>query len=297
MKTWWIPAEMPRVEAREIRISRAIDYPDVKTWPDLRQFGRHNKSSSSSSLDPTLPREGMGGYGDFVVGEGGACSLQKSVTPPFGYFCHSNPARGRQFRFRHPAGMRVQGCALAEAQVFAGSVIYANRGRPAGFPGFSPNWFRWGFVVDDVVDEGGGGDQEDKQCKVVRRLSFSNSAGGNQGGQGCDEGADWFVAHAGPPHRAPPPRFLAFACDAPFEYLVDDARSKIYANIPHGDDGGGGGGRLLITRLKRLMVISDGAHDVELRNLKMEHTSETVLDDAFFPPGRLTEEELSRCLC
>jgi len=145
-------------------------------------------TASASALDPFAPMAGVGGTGPFRVGH---CKSGEAA-----YFCAPSPPRGEAYRFRAPSGLKR--C----SNVPKGAVVVAWRGGRSGLPAAqnaTSRWFSWAWEVESVKDD---------TCHF--------GAGGHQGAQGADDGAEFYIENA-----------LAFLDEAG-EFFHDVEAGKLY---------------------------------------------------------------------
>ena len=75
-------------------LSGPEDWPGVE-WP-------------TQPIGKNAAQTGTGNWGTFKMGTGGVCAtgLPGTYTPPYGYYCSSNPPRGKIFQHRPPFGLK-----------------------------------------------------------------------------------------------------------------------------------------------------------------------------------------------
>ena len=75
-------------------LSGPEDWPGVE-WP-------------TQPIGENTAQTGSGNWGTFTMGTGGVCAtgLPGTYTPPYGYYCSSNPPRGKIFQHRPPIGLK-----------------------------------------------------------------------------------------------------------------------------------------------------------------------------------------------
>ena len=137
---------------------------------------------------PAPASEWHGMYQDYIVGVGGACDV---YDPPYSPWCASSAFYGERWggmHYRRPAGIVPGDGDLPHAPYAASTekpVVHTWR------PG---HWYTWMFEVNGTTAGG-------------RNLTFGR--GGNQGGEGADAGAEWWIEN------------VAEELDAPGEWFFD----------------------------------------------------------------------------
>jgi hypothetical protein len=162
-------------------------------------------STINEALPPGAEDGGAGMYMNYTVGLGG---LANRYTPPQSFwasYAFSPHGRWNEMHLRSPAGLDY-GDSLPRAP-------YARLNHAVVHSWREHHWFSWMF---------GGVSQNGS-------TAWAFSTGGHQGGEGCDEAAEWWVEG------------VAEELDAVNEYWYDDVAGILFF-IPNASDATGPGG-------------------------------------------------------
>ena len=141
--------------------------PPTKTFPTATNIMVTTPNRSDEG-----PCSSVNGYCNYVTGVGGACEGY-GFSPPSGYWCNSNPPRGKVYSTSFPSGMGLKEAAANNRSwlSFKPNEMVVNAFR-------SGHWFSYVFLVDQYDP-------------VTRKMSWTT--GGFQGGEGCGTAAEFNV--------------------------------------------------------------------------------------------------------
>ena len=182
----------------EIDLFPAGHVVDTTEWLPPMYNGRvcdddRKECGQSVDVDRAAPsNEWHGMYQVYTVGEGGACDMYE---PPYSPWCSSSFYRDRwaEMHTRRPSGFRPTAAQLPHLPYKrpVGAVVHTWR------PG---HWYTWMFEVNGSTADG--------------NLTFGR--GGNQGGEGDDSGAEWWIEN------------VREELDAPNEYFFDRGARELF---------------------------------------------------------------------
>ena len=232
--TIWSKPNVPKV-AYENYISDASDWPGIE-WP-MKEEGNSTWS-------------GDGQWGEFHIGGGGYCAAQ-GLNPPVGYWCTMDSPRGKNFYFRSPSGIVIDGV-LPQAVNYSnpkGAVIQAWRG--------SGRWFSNLCRVERYDSE-------------KRELVFDTTTGCNNGGEGTDTGSQWWIEN------------VLEECDDDNEFFFDEDSKVLYYNF-NGTSEPTGNEEFVSVQLKVLFNVSASqespCQNINIRGLTIRDAALTYLGD------------------
>jgi len=183
--TDWTPlrAEQPVTDL----VSGPGDWPGVE-WPSRPPPGSR------------FAQTGTGDFGSFVMGTGGTCGagLGSTYEPPYGYYCSTNPPRGKRYIHRPPVAMAVGAGVLPNAPYsnISGAVVQA---------WMPDHWYSNAYAIgsQDTASPG--------------KINFTFSSGGNQGSIGqAGKAGEWYVEN------------VIEELDSPMEWFYDAASGKLH---------------------------------------------------------------------
>eukprot|EP01052_Picozoa_sp_SAG31_P025550 SAG31_NODE_2245_length_6101_cov_1.381539_4_plen_180_part_00 len=147
---------------------------DSKGWQKPKTFPQtENIEVSAPNRSSEGPCASVNGYCFYTTGVGGACSGY-GFEPPSGYWCLTDPPRGRGYSVAFPSALEYN---------------KAGASKDFHWPSFKPNrtvinafrsghWFSYVFLVD-------------RYDEAAKSLAWTK--GGFQGGEGCGTAAEWNV--------------------------------------------------------------------------------------------------------
>eukprot|EP01060_Flectonema_neradi_P004382 TRINITY_DN12821_c0_g1_i1.p1 TRINITY_DN12821_c0_g1~~TRINITY_DN12821_c0_g1_i1.p1 ORF type:complete len:937 (+),score=210.86 TRINITY_DN12821_c0_g1_i1:61-2871(+) len=231
-KTKWARPIPPKSNSTTIVVT-ADDWPGTE-WPMTQEGGS------------TWTGEGQ--WGEFHVGVGGYCSGQ-GIDPPVGYWCAMDAPRGANLYYRSPSGLSIEG-------TIPQAVNYSN---PKG--AVVQSWRAGGRWYSNLC-------QVDRYDAASKTLIFDTTTGCNNGGEGTDGGAQWWIEN------------VLEECDDDNEFYFDQDTKTLYYNF-NGTSGPTGNEEFVAVQTKVLFNISatqqEPAQNIKIQGLVIRDAALTYL--------------------
>jgi hypothetical protein len=166
-------------------------------WAPPKSFVKaEDITVDSPNREDEGPCTSSSGYCHYVTGVGGACAGY-GYEPPSGYWCSSDPPRGKTYSTAFPSALHFGDSPLASKQPWTSwkanqTVINAFR---------SGHWFSYVFLVD-------------KYDPAMKTMSWT--VGGFQGGEGSGSAGEWNVEN------------VKEELDYPNEWFYDTATEDLF---------------------------------------------------------------------
>lgn len=171
----------------------------IPKWLPPKTFKSIPKATNITVETPNRSAEGpcqsINGYCHYVTGVGGKC-LAYGFSPPSGYWCNSDPPRGKEYSTSFPSGF------VYDKNDFNGRIWNSFQANTSIVNAFRDgHWFSYVFLIDEYDPE-------------KRLIKFGK--GGFQGGEGATTAAEWNVEN------------VFEELDSPNEWYYDENAEKLY---------------------------------------------------------------------